>query len=492
MLQHSVGGRPRLASFALAVMVAGSGSLEAQTAVEAQKIPITTSSAEARQDYLKGRTLAENLRAHEAREFFLRAAAKDPGFALAPYNLALSAPTAKEFFEQLDRAVALADKASEGERLLILGQKAGANADTRKQQEYYEQLIAKYPRDERAHFQLGNVHFGQQSYEKAIAEYQTAVEIAPDFAPAYNILGYATRQAGRFEQAEQAFKKYIELIPKDPNPYDSYAELLMKMGRYDESIAMYRKALTFDPHFAASFVGIASNLMFQGKHDASRAEAQKLYQAARNDGERRGAMFSATVAYADEGKFDLALKELDKQYALGEGIKDAAAMSGDLVFMGNVLLESGKPDEAVKRFDRAVRVVQASNLSQEVKDNSKLLHHYNAVRAALRKNDLAGAKKDSDAFTKGTTALNNAFQVKLAHELAGMIALQERNFDQALVHLGQASQQDPYNLYRMGLAHEGKGDDAKARQMFDNAANHNTLPTLNYAFIRDKARKMKV
>ncbi|MGH7525924.1 MAG: hypothetical protein ACREMX_04405, partial [Gemmatimonadales bacterium] len=133
MLQHSVGGRPRLASFALAVMVAGSGSLEAQTAAEAQKIPITTSSAEARQEYLKGRTLAENLRAHEAREFFLRAAAKDPSFALAPYNLALSAPTAKEFFEQLDRAVALADKASEGERLLILGQKAGANADTKKQ-----------------------------------------------------------------------------------------------------------------------------------------------------------------------------------------------------------------------------------------------------------------------------------------------------------------------------------------------------------------------
>ncbi|MGH7527849.1 MAG: tetratricopeptide repeat protein, partial [Gemmatimonadales bacterium] len=400
--------------------------------------------------------------------------------------------TAKEFFEQLDRAVALADKASEGERLLILGQKAGANADTKKQREYYQRLTAKYPRDERAHFQLGNAYFGQQDYEKAIAEYQTSVEIAPDFAPAYNILGYANRQAGRFDEAEKAFKRYIELIPEDPNPYDSYAELLMKMGRYDESIAMYRKALTFDPHFAASFVGIASNLMFQGKHDASRAEAQKLYAAARNDGERRGAMFSATVAYADEGKFDLALKELDKQYALGERINDAAAMSGDAVFMGNVLLESGKPGEALKRFDQAVRVVQASNLSQEVKDNTKLLHHYNAARVALRKNDLAAAKKDSDAFTKGTTALNNSFQIKLAHELAGMIALQEKNFDQALAHLAQANQQDPYNLYRMGVAYEGKGDGSKAKEMFHNAANHNTLPTLNHAFTREKVRKMKV
>ncbi len=476
----------------LAAALSAAVPAEAQTANTEGKVTITASSDSIKQSYIKGRTLQENLRAHDSHELLVKVAAAEPGFALAHYTLAQVSPSAKEFFTHLNHAVALADKVSEGERLMILGLQAGANADAKKQLEYYTELVAKYPRDERAHFLLGGSYFGQQDYPKAIEQYQASVEIAPDYAPAYNILGYAHRQAGQFAEAEAAFKKYIELIPQDPNPYDSYAELLMKMGRFDESIAMYRKALSVDPHFAASFIGISSNLLYQGKHQASRAEAKRLYDAARNDGERRAALFNETVAYIDEGKNDQALKSLDRQYALGEKINDAAAMAGDATFMGNVLLESGKPDEALKRFDQAVKIQEGSNLSPEVKDNAKLIYHFNLGRVALRKGDVAGAKTHADAFSKGTTALGNPFQIQLAHQLTGMIALQEKDFERALAELAQANQQDPYNLYRTGQAYEGKGDQAKAREMYQKAANINTLPGLNHGFVREKTRKMKV
>jgi tetratricopeptide (TPR) repeat protein len=72
-----------------------------------------------------------------------------------------------------------------------------------------------------------------------------------------------------------------------------------------------------------------------------------------------------------------------------------------------------------------------------------------------------------------------------------MIALQEKGYDAALAHLQQANQQDPYVLYRMGLAHEGKGDGAKAKELFRKAADFNGLPTLNSAFARAKTRKLK-
>jgi tetratricopeptide (TPR) repeat protein len=482
---------PRILASILTAAIAVAGPAQAQTAT-AGKVPITASSDSTKQTYIKGRTLQENLRAHDAHEVLTRIATAEPGFALAHYTLAQTAPTAKEFFEHLNHAVALVDKVSEGERLMILGFQAGANADARKQLEYYTQLVEKYPRDERGHFLLGGAYFGQQDYAKAIEEYQASVAAAPGYAPAYNLLGYAHRQAGQFAEAEKAFQKYIELIPQDPNPYDSYAELLMKMGRFDESIAMYRKALAVNPHFPPSFVGIATNLMYQGKHEASRAEARKLYDAARNDGERRGAMFSATVAYVDEGKFDLALKELDRQYALGEKINDPAAMAGDAVFMGNVLLESGKPDEAAKRFEQALRIQNTSDLSREVKDNARLIHHYNLGRVALRKGNRASAKSHAEVLTRLADALGNSFQIQLAHELTGSIALQEKDFERALAELAQANQQNPYNLYRIGLAHEGKGDQAKAREMFHQAANINTLPTLNHGFVREKTRRLKV
>ena len=135
MPQQLAGVRPRLVVLSLAALVAGLGSAQAQSAGSSGKIPITTSSSSARQLYLKGRALAENLRGQDSRQFLTQAASQDPGMALAHYSLALSAPTAKDFFQHLKQAVALADKASDGERLMILGLQAGANADPKLQRE---------------------------------------------------------------------------------------------------------------------------------------------------------------------------------------------------------------------------------------------------------------------------------------------------------------------------------------------------------------------
>ncbi len=493
MSQRSAASLARLTCVALAAMLTNvaAGAAQDRGAAGLAKVPVTTTSADARAEYLKGRTLGENLRAHDSREVLQRAVAKDPNFAIAHYSLALNSPTAKEFFDHLKHAVKLSDKASEGERLMILGLEAGSNADPEKQREYYEKLVAAYPGDERAHFLLGNNYFGKQDYEKTLREYQSSVEIAPDFAPAYNLLGYAYRQVGRFDDAEKAFKKYIELIPNDPNPYDSYAELLMKMGRFDESIEMYRKALATDPKFSPSHVGIASNLMYQGKHDAARKEASKLYQSARNDADRRNALFATAVAYADEGKFDEAVAELKKEQAIASKINDPANMSADAVAMGDVLLEAGKPEEARAMYQDALTGLERSDLSAEVKENARLVHQYNLGRVAVHSKDLASARKHSDAYMQAAMAKKNSGQIRQAHDLAGTIALKEKQYQQALAHFAKANQQDPYVLHRIGKAYKASGNEAKAAEMFRQAVNHNTLPTLNHAFVRAKAKKMK-
>jgi len=458
--------------------------------VEKSKVPVTTSSDEARALYLRGRELADQLRQHDARQLFAQAAAKDPNFALAHYSLAQAAPTAKEFFQHLNQAVALSDKASEGERLMIRTLQAGANADPAKSLTSAEELVAKYPQDERAHQILGNAYNARQQYDKAIGEYKRAIEIDPSFSPAYNSLGYAYRPLGNNAEAEKAFKKYIELVPKDPNPYDSYAELLMKTGRFDESIEQYRKALSIDPHFGSSYVGIAADLMFQGKHDQAIAEAQKLYDAARDDGDRRTALFTQTVTYVDAGNTAKALQSVEKQYALGAKIADTAAMAGDAVSTGDILLEAGRPDEASKRYQQALKLVTASSLSGDVKEDAQLADHYNLARVALKKGDLATAKAHAAQYMSGAEAKHNDVRVRQAHELAGMIALREQKFDEAVAHLGQASQQDPYVLYTTALAYQGKGNAAKAKELAGQAASLNTLPTLDYAFVRAKAKKM--
>jgi tetratricopeptide (TPR) repeat protein len=465
------------------------GSVSSTPATGAGKIAITTSSEEARKEFLAGRDLAEKLRVTDSIEHFDKAISLDPNFALAELNRANVSPTAREFFAHLNKAVALAAKASDGERMLIQATEAGANANPTKQKELLEQLVAAYPNDERAHFNLGGYHFGQQEFTQAIDHYKKATEIAPDYSTAYNILGYAYRQNEAYPDAENAFKKYIELIPNDPNPYDSYAELLLKMGRFEEAITQYNKALAIEPSFLNSHFGIAAALAYQGKASEAQAELEKITTKARTDGERRTALFGQMVVAADTGKLDQALADVEKQYALGQKSNDMPAMAGDLQLKGNILLEMGKSDEARKAYEQGLKITTDSNLSQQNKDNAALFHHYNLARVAIAKKDLATAKTETETFRKGAEAAQNANQVKQAHELAGRIALEEKNYDAAIAELAQANQQNPDVLYMLGLSYQGKGDTAKAKDSFTKAAKFNSLPQLNYAFVRSKAEK---
>src|SRR5215204_1072005 len=109
------------------------GSPSADASKGAGKIFITTSSEEARKEYLAGRDLQEKLRITDSIQHFDKAISLDPNFALAELNRANVSPTAKEFFAHLNKAVALSDKASEGERMLIQATEAGANANQPKQ-----------------------------------------------------------------------------------------------------------------------------------------------------------------------------------------------------------------------------------------------------------------------------------------------------------------------------------------------------------------------
>ena len=453
------------------------------------KVPVTTRSEVARRLYAKGLGYADQLRFLEAREKFQQAVVEDSEFAMAHYYLALNSPTTKAFRTHVDQAAALAGKVSEGEQLLIRSLEAGANADPAKSLEYAKQAAAKYPQDERVQLTLAFGYGGEQEFEKAIEAMKKSIAINPKFSPAYNSLGYAYRPLGNYAEAEKAFKQYIQLVPNDPNPYDSYAELLMKTGRFDESIAQYRKALSIDPHFTASNFGIASDLMFQNRHNEAIAESRKLDKTARDDAARRLAMFTRTLVYVDQGKTDEALKEMQNQYDLGARIGDTAAMAGDAVSMGDILLHAGKPDEARKRYEQALSLQEKSGLSSEVKEDAKLVHRYHLGRVALKKNDLATAKTESAAYLSGATDKKNAARIRQAHQLAGMIALKEKKFDDAISHLGQADQQNPYVGYKIAVAYQGKGDQAKATEMFKRAAESYTLPTLEYVFIRAKAKE---
>jgi len=180
---------------------------------------------------------------------------------------------------------------------------------------------------------------------------------------------------------------------------------------------------------------------------------------------------------------------MDKEYTVAEKKNDAAAMAADLQAKGNIYSEMKRYDAAAKEFDHSLQIVQASGLSQQIKDNAKLQRTFNATTLAIARKDLAAAKKNAEEFRQGAEAQQNPAQLKQAHELAGRIALAEKDYDKAIAELEQANQLDPRNPYRLSQAYQAKGDAAKSQQYAKKAADFNSLPALNYAFVRSKVQK---
>jgi len=459
-------------------------------AAASEKIPVTSSSKEALGDFQDGVTLFDNLRLTDASAHFQKAIDKDPSFALAYLYLAQSAATAKEFFADLDKAQELADHASHGEQLWIKGFRTGAYGDPLTQRSLYQELVKAYPGDERAQTLLGIAYFTTQDFVQAAEHLNKAIEISPSYAPAYNQLGYAYRSLNRYDDAARTFKKYTELLPSDPNPFDSYGELLLKMGKFEESITQYRKALAINERFLSSYAGIACALMYEDRHDEARAELEKSYALARNDGEKRGVLFALAVTYQDQGNTQGALDELAKQYTIAEAGNDPASMSGDLTFMGNILLEAGKLDEARAKFEASAERIEKSSLANEVKENNAVFNHYSLARVLIAKGDIAGAESETREVRRGADEHKNTNLIRLAHELSGTILLEQKKYSKAIEELKASNLQNPYNLYRLALAYQGAGTKDEARAYATRAARFFGIPSMNYAFIRKQALKL--
>lgn len=392
----------------------------------------------ARAIYLRARALNETLKPHEAHELFQQAVTLDQNFAMGEFYLASTAPSAKEQSAHLNRALALADRASPGERLMILGMQARASADRERARQLAESLVVLYPNDERARFVPAAAYTAQQRYGDEIAQFEKAIALNPSYSLAYNQLGYAYRAVGNMSGAESAFQRYIALIPSDPNPHDSYAELLMKMGRFDASIAEYEKALAIDPHFGASYVGIAANDLLAQRHDAAVAQLEKYYKLARNDNERRAALVNEAMVAVDRGDAAGALAAMERS-------RDIAA---------------------------------------DFKQDDLLDAYYDAARVALVAHQRSTARTEAAAYASGAAARKNDARLRQSHELNARVALDAKEFDVALAELAAANQENPAVWYAMSRAYAGKGDVAKASKLASQARQLNILPTFPYVFTR--------
>ena len=211
----------------------------------------------------------------------------------------------------------------------------------------YQQAMVGEPDNIQLHLGLARALFQENRIGETVAVLRDALAGEPNAAEGWALLGNALSQADRHELACEALHKAISLDPRQASFHYDLGFVLSRTGESQEAEASYRRALELRARFPEALNNLG-NLLRRRKVTS---QAVDCYQQALK---LRPGYLDATY------NLGLAFQDLD-QLGDAEGCYETVLNGkpehhASLNNLANVLLRGGRVDEALARYDEAIRL----------------------------------------------------------------------------------------------------------------------------------------
>ena len=167
---------------------------------------------------------------------------------------------------------------------------------------------------------------------RAAAAVASALRLDPALSEAHAAAGYIM-SVWEFDWvgAEAAFRRALELSPSNADAYDLYGRMCRSLGRFDEALELIRRAQELDP--LAHRTDVANALLRAGRYEEAVLEAGRAVEFQPGDARAHATL---AWAYLKQGKAEEGLAELERAVALTPHhvqwlaqLGQARAMTGD-------------------------------------------------------------------------------------------------------------------------------------------------------------------
>ena len=314
-----------------------------------------TQSIEAYELYLQGRLLW-NRRTEasftQAIDYFNRAIALDPGYALAYAGLADCYAILSDYGgvpprETVPKARAAALKAIELDG--TLGEPHAALGDTESCFDW--------------------------DWSGAEAEFRRAIDLNPTYATTHHWFGIALDAQNRLGEAVTEFQLAQDLDPLSPINTQSLADALFRIGKEELAIQILQKQIALDPGYAGTHEQLGICLIWQGKPSEAILELEKAHELYGN----AAGWGDCGFAYARSGRASDAQQVLDQLFQLQQG--------GENVMMEIALVCHGLGDDtrALDYLEKAAEARATGLLYLACSPFWKDLRPHPRAQAILRK-----------------------------------------------------------------------------------------------------------
>lgn len=365
---------------------------------------VTTRSVTAYRMYEQGIRAYYRGEVPSAKNFFDAALAEDSLFALAAYYGALSEADGNRYRERITRAMRLATRTSDRERLVILAGWANSQsspalaaiADT---------LLTRYPDDVHGYLYTGMARVlngdmlgGIVPLERAVAMDSLGLRGERPRCSGCDALAWivgAYVSIDSINAAEREARRWMRLQPGSQGPALGLFSVLEIQGRFAEADSIFQTTGSRNLSFAQIMDIRAMNLVRAARYSA----ADSLLRAQIGDRDpnlQSNALWDLTVSLREQGRMDEALATARQERVVDARIAGSKSPALN-VLEAQVLLEAGKPAMAAVLFDSLAHQARVGDApSQQARGAAWMLTQ--SLGARIAANDTASAAKLVDSL----------------------------------------------------------------------------------------------
>jgi tetratricopeptide (TPR) repeat protein len=454
---------------------------------DSAELPVTTSSAKARELYVKGMADFENYQLERANDEWRAAVKEDPNFAAAWIWLAFNSSNPEEISAARAKAKEIAPKLTPGEQLMIAWIAKAQEGDYLGGITAMNDMLELYPRDKHVLYLAGNWLMGVNGRDQAERFFLKALALDKNFPAALNDLAYVYAHNRQFDKAFNAMDRYVALLPNEPNPQDSYGELKRMAGEFDSSLDHYRAALKIDPDFVTSQVGLGDTYALMGNQDQARMEYDKAIRFAHNEADRLTYSMHKATTWVRDGNYAEADKEFleiaQTAHAKEQDLQEAQAYR----HMAEYQADDGASLKYLKQAEEAVHHLAAISASDRDEEMSRILRN-RVVRAAS-----SGNQPLADQTMQQLEALANGNRNRVIqssyHGAAGTLLMDQKKYEDAIAHL-EEDQDNPFTMELLVQAYYQTMENDKLHEIEVKLRGTN-VPTMEQALVVPAARSRR-
>jgi len=217
-----------------------------------------------------------------------------------------------------------------------------------------------------SYFNLGGKLYDQGEVTEAISALQQAIQLDPNYAMAYCILGIILKNSNLLDESVKAFTKAVEINPKDSCFYGHLGFVLADLDRLSEALEVFQKAVHLNTEMVGVYRYIADILQEQGNiRDAIQGYKKAIILAPNT-----GILYSRLASLLSKYKYDKN-EALEMFYKAVEVEPD----DPDAYFHLALFLDyQERKAEALPIFKKAKSLYEAKGDSHGISASNKLIN----------------------------------------------------------------------------------------------------------------------